>query len=257
MIKTAAIEPDVLEVLAAATVDGDIVRLNGQLDRKLYERTNKALEALGGKWNRGKKGHLFTTDAALVLGLAIENGEYVDPRLNGFFPTPDDLADDVIAWAEIKPGMRVLEPSAGRGALASRALTWTGINIDVCEILPDNIEVLQAIGFQLIGRDFLSVEPTPIYDRVVMNPPFAKGADVKHVTHALRFLKPGGRLVAIMANSITFRVDQHTQRLREQFEQADEWALVQNPENSFQSLGTGVRTVMVMVQTGEAEEVAA
>jgi 16S rRNA G1207 methylase RsmC len=30
-----------------------------------------------------------------------------------------------------------------------------------------------------------------------MNPPFANGDDIKHITHAL---KPGGRLVAICAN---------------------------------------------------------
>ncbi len=33
-----------------------------------------------------------------------------------------------------------------------------------------------------------------------MNPPFANGQDIKHITHALRYLSPGGRLVAICAN---------------------------------------------------------
>lgn len=31
-----------------------------------------------------------------------------------------------------------------------------------------------------------------------MNPPFQGGQDVRHVTHAWRFVKPGGVLVAIM-----------------------------------------------------------
>jgi hypothetical protein len=38
------------------------------------------------------------------------------------------------------------------------------------------------------------------FDRVVMNPPFDHGADIKHVEHARKFLKPGGRLVAVVAN---------------------------------------------------------
>jgi 16S rRNA G1207 methylase RsmC len=33
-----------------------------------------------------------------------------------------------------------------------------------------------------------------------MNPPFANGDDIKHITHALKMLNPGGRLVAICAN---------------------------------------------------------
>ena len=38
------------------------------------------------------------------------------------------------------------------------------------------------------------------FDRIVMNPPFANGDDIKHIMHALKMLKPGGRLVAICAN---------------------------------------------------------
>jgi len=33
-----------------------------------------------------------------------------------------------------------------------------------------------------------------------MNPPFENGADIKHIQHAMKMLKPGGRLVAICAN---------------------------------------------------------
>jgi hypothetical protein len=33
-----------------------------------------------------------------------------------------------------------------------------------------------------------------------MNPPFANADDIKHIMHALKMLKPGGRLVAICAN---------------------------------------------------------
>jgi 16S rRNA G1207 methylase RsmC len=38
------------------------------------------------------------------------------------------------------------------------------------------------------------------HDCVLMNPPFSKGQDVAHILHALKFLKPGGRLVALCAN---------------------------------------------------------
>ena len=34
-----------------------------------------------------------------------------------------------------------------------------------------------------------------MFDAVLMNPPFAQGADIEHITRALKMLKPGGRLV--------------------------------------------------------------
>ncbi len=38
------------------------------------------------------------------------------------------------------------------------------------------------------------------FDKILMNPPFENGADIRHIMHALGMLKPGGRLVAICAN---------------------------------------------------------
>ena len=52
--------------------------------------------------------------------------------------------------------------------------------------------------------DFLQcsgdVEDLGLFDAVLMNPPFAQGADIEHITHALTMLKPGGRLVALCTN---------------------------------------------------------
>jgi hypothetical protein len=38
------------------------------------------------------------------------------------------------------------------------------------------------------------------FDRIVMNPPFANADGIKHIMHAMKMMKPGGRLVAICAN---------------------------------------------------------
>ena len=53
----------------------------------------------------------------------------------------------------------------------------------------------------------LSPEVVGRFDRVVMNPPFCRGRDLDHVRHALRFVAPGGRLVAIMSAGVAFRED--------------------------------------------------
>ena len=46
------VDSEVLSVLSRATTNGTALTLVGQLDRKLYERTNKVPEAAGGKWDR-------------------------------------------------------------------------------------------------------------------------------------------------------------------------------------------------------------
>ena len=40
----------------------------------------------------------------------------------GFFPTPPELAEQIIEAADIRPGHRVLEPSAGTGNLCRLAI---------------------------------------------------------------------------------------------------------------------------------------
>jgi hypothetical protein len=70
-----------------------------------------------------------------------------------------------------------------------------------------------------------------------MNPPFApNAADIKHVRHALKFLAPGGRLVAIVANG---------PRQREQLmPDASEW--IDLPAGSFAESGTNVNAAIAI-----------
>ena len=43
------VDDDVLAVLSAAEVAGNEIRLIGQLDRAMYNKVNKVIEAAGGK----------------------------------------------------------------------------------------------------------------------------------------------------------------------------------------------------------------
>ena len=56
----------------------------------------------------------------------------------------------------------------------------------------------RAKGHTVITANFLECPPQPEFDRVVMNPPFYGKHYLKHVRHALKFLKPGGLLVAVL-----------------------------------------------------------
>ena len=247
------VDDEVLRVLSNAKTDGAALTLVGTLDRKLYERTNKVLEAGGGKWNKKAKAHLFDGGAAEAMEQIIQTGEVTLIRTIqqdfGYFPTPPAVVARLIALAQIRPGVDrwVLEPSAGTGAIASELLKFKH-NVDCVELLPQNVAVLRKLPHvnAVQEADFLSIAPDVRYDRVVMNPPFAKQADIHHVSHALKFLKPDGLLVSVMSASVTFRDNKLTQDFRNLVrERGGEIEAL--PDAAFKESGTLVRTVVVTI----------
>lgn len=228
--------------------------LPGQLDRKLYDRTMKVIDAAGGKWNRSAKVHIFPRDPREVLGLAVENGQIVNQAkaLNQFF-TPPDLATYVVrACSIIGAKERVLEPSAGEGALAeavrnAMAMYGGSGTVECVEIDERLVEVLRRKGFPTTHSDFLSLDPAPDYDAVVMNPPFAVSQDIAHIRHAYQFLRPGGRLAAIAGAGVEFRQDKDYKAFRAWLKRL-KGHVEPLPEGSFREAGTDVRTVLVTVR---------
>lgn len=245
---TRKVADDVLVILRQCSADEIAVYLPArQLDPKLYKRVNDVLVALGGKWNRSIKGHKFGEDPREVLAAVQQSGAYMNAKDFGFFPTPAALAREVVDLAELEPGMSVYEPSAGGGAIADAAAEVVGAaNVHTSELLPKNAATLRAKGYSVSEGDFLSMEPTTLYDRVIMNPPFGGQADMKHVTHAARFLKPDGRLVAIMSPSFEFRSTKTAAAFRELLEQAGDHK-EDVAAGTFRESGTDVRTVIVAI----------
>lgn len=218
----------------------------------------KVMVALGGTWKKGARGNkggfVFADDidAAEVIRVAGETGEILDPNANDFFPTPDGLADRLVARLGLRAGESLLEPSAGRGALALAARrACPSLHIVCVELLPANEKVLLDLGLTVChGGDFLSQEPRGFgtgFDAVVMNPPFGRRADIYHVTHALGFLRPGGRLAAIMSASVSFRDDRLASAFRKLVD-AHDGTIELNPAGSFRESGTMVNTVSVFMR---------
>lgn len=114
----------------------------------------------------------------------------------------------------------MLEPSAGKGDIAL-ALRAAGAEPDVLEVVSDLRDLLELKGLHLVGRDFLAYEPGPIYDAVIMNPPFEGLQDVDHVRHAYELLKPGGRVVTIMSEAPFFHREQKAKDFRAWLERLD------------------------------------
>lgn len=244
--KSRKIEDDVLAVLSGSFLRARTLTLPGALERSLYLRTNKVIEALGGKWNRRIACHEFDADAAPLIDAVILTGAVELPSDFGFFPTPAWLVRDMIERAAMRPGMTVLEPSAGDGAIATPLRDTCEAKVFCVELQGKNVAALEAIGFEVAESDFMEFESALRFDRVLMNPPFARRADVHHVTKAFRLLRAGGRLVAIMSAGVTFRDDVLTNTFRE-FVADHDGTIEPLPDESFKTSGTAVRTVIVQM----------
>ena len=171
-----------------------------------------------------------------------------------FFPTPKPLADRMAEMAGVKPGMSVLEPSAGHGSLADAAKSAGG-DVDTIEISDALRNVLAAKGHRMVDRDFMSFEPTKRYDAVIMNPPFSDRQDAAHIQRAFEMLKPGGKLVAIAGEGVFFGSDKKAQAFRDWLEESG--AEVEKlPENTFKGSDlpaqTGANARLIVIRKDES-----
>ena len=246
------VDADVVAILARATTDGDALVFAETLGATDYRRVDQVLRAAGGRWDRRRGAHVFADKPA---GVAIEPilvaGLLTLPPDLGWFPTPAPLAVDLVRLAEVRPGMRVLEPSAGEGAIVAPLLAL-GAEVHAMEIDPKRHAVLRdlmgdPVPVRCLHDDFMARTSEPTFDALVMNPPFApRSTDVDHVLHAFNFLRPGGRLVSVMSAGTVFRADRKTAALRDLV--AGLGGTIQPlPDDSFREAGTGVSTVVLTV----------
>ncbi|PJE79288.1 hypothetical protein CI610_01753 [invertebrate metagenome] len=168
---------------------------------------------------------------------------------NDFFPTPEAPANRVMELADIKTGMKSLEPHGGMGHLAEKIQALAGKdNVDIVEQSQQLADYLKATGHKVTQGDFLKYGEKDIYDRIVMNPPFSKDQDIDHVIHAYDLLKPGGKLVAITSNMAGLRTNKKNRAFSQWLDEAD--AHVEDLESgSFKSSfnPTSVNTKIIVV----------
>jgi phospholipid N-methyltransferase len=243
------------------------------LDDWAWERYKKELQDFNRVYEKLKLQSLPELRAAIRELITIENGlvfldeeqkrilqirnlerKFVGKKIDGFFPTPKELAMEVVQLLEIEDGDLILEPSAGLGHLADAISELHPNNDLMCiEQYQPLAEALELKGYTVRNENFLNAnlfwlasdEKTFIApNKIVMNPPFENDQDVKHVYHAFEILAPRGILVAIMAgNKQQDRFAEFRRFVREH------GYMTENPEGSFKSAfrPTGVATVTVVL----------
>jgi len=190
------------EVLKKCTVENNVVKLpEGNLDRKVYLDVKKSLERIGGKWKGGKVfGFVFNEDPTELLN-KIAGGENINLKKDfQFFATPGELADELVALADVNTAKTFLEPSAGQGAIvkAINRIRPSSV-VDCFELMKANRNVLEKINtVNILGEDFLKSNSK--YDRIIANPPFSKNQDIQHIKHMYDCLNENGMIVSIASN---------------------------------------------------------
>lgn len=241
------IKDEILKILMNCQIEDTMVFLPKEtLDRKTYMAVNDVLTSLGGKWDRKTKSHVFPENPTDVFEECLTEGEYSSTKeqnkIYQFFKTPQKIVEKMIEHLDLKNEHDVLEPSAGDGAIAEFIPDKNKL---VCiELNPERAKILKDKGFNVIEQDFLQHDK--LYDRIIMNPPFTKLQDVKHVFHAFSLLKEGGKLVSIVSESPFFRSGDLCEKFRELIDMQGKSFVLD--EGSFKESGTMVRTRIVVLE---------
>jgi hypothetical protein len=177
-------------------------------------------------------------------------------KIDGYFPTPKTIVQRMIDLADIQDGETILEPSAGNGNILDGVNDYiqdNNLNAEIHGIEWNYTlrEILELKQYKLVANDFIEFVPFTKYEKIIMNPPFEKGKDVDHVLKAYDCLKDGGRLIAIMSPHWTFASDTTSVQFRNWLN--DKGYYEKLPEGSFKESGTGVNTVLVVIEKSKEE----
>lgn len=260
LTKTLQFDDDVLSVLKNMrwNDDGTVGVIDQQLDRALYVKVNKALEAMKGKWDKKEKGHVFSTDPRESVEGLIERGTIVVEK-DGFFRTPEAVVMKMLSICKMIKSP-ILEPSAGDGAIVKILLNrYPEALIYAIEKNKDRcleLSSLQTKNLVVKNADFLTYDfgiYSLMFGTILMNPPFEERQDIDHIYRAYSLLRDGGELVSVTSEGIWFSEDKKSIEFRK-------WTKFVNgrstklPEKSFASSGTSVNTRLFYVRKEDKNE---
>lgn len=117
--------------------------------------------------------------------------------------------------------------------------------------MPENVAILEQLGHNVIGNDFMKAPVQPVYDLIIANPPFTKNQDIQHITKMYEMLAPNGQLITLASPSWTFNESiAHTAFKNFIEEECDmgraSWEELAAGE--FKESGTNIRTTLIYMR---------
>lgn len=241
------------DVLKACTVSGLVVMLPPvQLDRKLYQETQKALELIGGAWNRKAQGFLFKEPPGDLLRQVASGTKRNIQKEYQFFWTSDILGDEMVSYLKIEEYDLVLEPEAGQGALIKAIhRKYPNQLVHYCELMPLNRTFLERLpNVQYITDNFLklghSKVTTGVFDKIIANPPFSKNQDIAHINQMWDCLKPGGRIVTTASKHWQYATGKKETAFKNWLMETDS-DIMEIEAGAFEESGTKIATCMLII----------
>lgn len=240
------------EILKHCTLEDNVLRLpQVQFNKKSYAEAKKWIEEAGGSWQGGKvQGFIFPFNPERVFSILNEGKRCNLAQDFQFFETPSDVADWLVMLAGgIHEHDKVLEPSAGRGALV-RAIhrSCPDAVVDCYEMMPENKELLSGLGgINIIGDDFTKSTIGKKYTKIIANPPFSGNQDIRHVRMMYDMLEPGGTLASITSAHWEFAEEKTCRDFRQWLEDVG-GAKYEIESGAFKESGTGVRTLAIVIK---------
>ena len=171
-----------------------------------------------------------------------------------YYPTPEPLGLKMVEWAQPVTGEKLLEPSAGHGAIGR----WFPDHTERTFVEP-SAELRSELGIKvnggrIVAGKFEELHISNKYDTIVMNPPFGTAGKLaaEHLVKALTHLRAGGRVVALVPDGPAMNT-----RLENLLYAAepDTWggdsihlrARIHLPSVVFEQAGTSVRTQILII----------
>ena len=110
-----------------------------------------------------------------------------------FYPTPIEVIEAMQIDCN---GLKVLEPSAGKGNIIDYLKDNGSTEVFYCEINKDLAEICKSKA-TFLCNDFLELRQEQIshIDLIVMNPPFTKYRE--HIEHAFKIAKDGCTIITL------------------------------------------------------------
>lgn len=173
-----------------------------------------------------------------------------------YFATPEPVGLKMVEWAGIKPGDKVLEPSAGHGAIARFFPERTEVTMVEPSLNLSQRAALANGGARIVNQRFEDFNRTNKYDAIVMNPPYGMGGKTayEHLEKATQHLREGGRIVALLP-----RGGLADRRLVDFMPLAEENGIhvvadIAMPSSTFERAGTKVNTRVLVLEKNTSED---